>query len=127
MRMVDWRGHVAAGEVLGVIMAEPAADSTVVAGTPVTPPPIGQAADATSPNGDGHAEVVAESGGVTLSFSDPRAVLTYCGNGDSGLTTGYIQSNTAGRGVIRITPNQAFTYPGTGSTLVSGAGATGAD
>ncbi|HYC95243.1 MAG TPA: FG-GAP-like repeat-containing protein, partial [Sphingomicrobium sp.] len=45
----------------------------------------------------------------------------------SALTTGYIQSATAGRGVIRITSNQAFTYNGTGSTLVSGATATGAD
>ena len=54
-------------------------------------------------------------------------MLTYTGNGDEGLTTGYIQSDTAGRGVIRITTNQAFTYTGTGSTLVSLANATDAD
>ena len=103
------------------------ADSTSVIGTPVTPAPVGRAAESTSPNGNGHSEVVADSGSITLSFVDPAAVLTYTGNGDEGLTTGYIQSDTAGRGVIRITTNQAFTYTGTGSTLVSLANATDAD
>ena len=50
--------------------------------------------------------------------------MRYTGNGDAALTTGYFQSDTSGRGVIRITTNRDFTYTGTGSTLVGLAAAT---
>src|SRR5688572_16042315 len=115
MRSVDFGGSALSRTVLGggLIMAEVETDSTGVPGTPVTPAPVGEAADFTSPNGDGHSEVVADSGDILMSLGDPAAVVVYTGNGDSGLTTGYIQSATAGRGVIRITTNQAFTYNGT--------------
>src|SRR5688572_33296365 len=101
MRKIDWRDQVLA-DAVGGTMAEVDSDSTAVAGTPVTPAPVGQAADLTSPNGNGHVEVVADSGSITMSFVDPTAVVRFTGNGDSALTTGYIQSATAGRGVISI-------------------------
>ena len=88
---------------------------------------MGKAANFTSPNGNGHSEVVADSGSIGQSFSGSAAVVIYTGNGDFGLATGYIQSDTAGRGVIRITTNQVFTYNGTESTLVSLALATNAN
>ena len=132
MRKDDGRGQVLAAAAFGdgVVMAEPEADST---GTVATPPSaFGKAADFTSPNGDGHSEVDANSGTVTQTIADDpiepgSAVVTYTGSGDTALVTGYIQSATDGRGVIRITSNQGFTYNGTDSELVSGSTATNAD
>ena len=106
MRKNDGRGHVLAAAVRGdgVTMAEVNSDSTVTEGTPITPAAVGKAADATSPNGNGHSEVVADGGSIAMSFADPLAVVSYSGNGDSGLTTGYIQSATAGRGATAAAP-----------------------
>ena len=80
MRNDDGRGHVLAGALLGddVIMAEPEADLTGVPGTP--PSPVGEAADFTSPNGNGHSEVDADSGDVIISLTDPTAVATHPGD-----------------------------------------------
>ena len=127
MKLVDFRGRLLAGAALGLGLAmlatQPAkADSVCVPGSP-TQPGFGLAADCTSVNGNGHTE---GSGSVSFFFIDPTAVASWLDSPDAILTTGYIESTTAGRGVMKVDTDQALTYTGTGSTLVGQATATAA-
>jgi len=114
----------ALGLGLTMIAASPAsADSVCALG--FVPPDV--SAVCTDGNGNGtYTEVV--GGGTTAGINTPSATALIPGFGDfdSATTTGYIESTTAGRGVIAITDTRALTYTGTGSTLVGQAGATNA-
>ena len=104
--------------------AQPAkADSVCVPG--VADPGFSLAVDCTDPNGNGFTEASTTSS-VTFTFVDPAAVASWSGNPEDILTTGYIESTTAGRSVMGITSGVAVTYVGTSSGLVGQATATGA-
>src|SRR4030095_16836451 len=104
--------------------AQPAkADSVCVLTLP--PPFITFTATCTDPNGNGTSSVFSPIG---LSYvAGGAALINYGISPQTGTTTGYIESTTAGQGVLAINTDQAFTYTGTGSTLVSQATATGAN
>jgi outer membrane autotransporter protein len=128
MHILTPRGRLLAGAALGfglvVLSAQPAqADSVCAAG--FVPPDV--SAVCTDGNGNGtYAEVIGTGSVAGISVGTPGAVVVGNGDFDTATMTGYIESTTAGKGVIQITNTRGFTYTGTGSTLVGQAGASGA-
>ncbi len=116
-------GSAAIGLGLTMAGALPARADSIC--SPVLTAPNINRANCTSPNGDGRSEGIFNSG-ATLTIGSVAAVVDYSGDYSSGLTTGYIESTTLGRGVIRFTSTRPFTYVGTGSTLFGSSAATGA-
>ena len=127
MKQMTNRARLLGGAALGlgltIIAASPAqADSACLIGV-IDVDTVG--ADCTSVNGNGHSEAN-HTGVFVLATPGPSSLLAYSGDLTSALTTGYIETTTAGRGVLDFTTTQAFTYVGTGSTLFGDAAATGA-
>ena len=123
MTFANIRGRLMAGAAIGlglvVLTAEPAkADSVCVPSFPTSP--------CTDPNGVGDVTAILDGGG-SVAINVPN-VLNYNADLTSVTTTGYIESTTAGRGVLGVTDTSAspLIYTGTGSSLVGQATATAA-
>jgi len=121
------RGRLLAGAALGLglatLGATPAlADSVCPIG--FAPPDISAVCTATNGNGT-YTELLGAGSLASIGAPSATALITGGGDFDTATTSGYIESTTAGRGVLAITDSRALTYTGTGSTLVTQAGATG--
>jgi outer membrane autotransporter protein len=123
MTALGTRARLLAGAALGfgltMLAAQPAqADSVCSFGFPTT--------TCTDPNGNGQIDVSTDAV-ASITIVDPAAVFSANGGFTTVTTTGYIESTTAGKGVIKVVDTTTgLTYTGTGSTLVGQAGATGA-
>ncbi|HSJ42167.1 MAG TPA: hypothetical protein VK955_14100, partial [Xanthobacteraceae bacterium] len=127
MTVLVTKRRLLSGAAVGFVMALSApqaayADSVCSFGVN---PPGGFGTDCTDPNGNGHSDYFF-TGGASEQIGATNAVLFYQQGGTSAVTTGYIESTTAGRGVLAFDVTNPFTYTGTGSTLVGQAGATNA-
>ena len=83
----------------------PAATPTPGPEATLPPPTIG--VDCTDPNGNGHTEA-AGNAGLTFTFVDPDAVASWSGPVAQVVTTGYIESTTAARGVMLVDTSLAL-------------------